>query len=391
MPPSVEQKIEQFWQDEMLQNGFRQNLKKLGLPQILWPEKRPQAFHKKFLIHKAGQRIPYPLYTPLDRLNFAGQFIQDRLRQGDPDVHPVVLFYYIRSFQMQYGRSVQAESSVQTQAHSKAERRKGKRPVLNAQSVRIDQRCAELLSSLDVPEGLYHCRTEEQLLTTVLSELQGMAARLGALEEEQESLSIEADLLQAAQSAEQEQRHRVAELEAQLAEMHARLYKREERIEHLEVQLRDVADRIIQEEESRPREANLVEELRLMRHEYKLLSNKYDRLVSRNIDLSNQVKRGGPAMALEDVLNSIRDKINRVLRSAVSSSEDLLLAGLNREIDQLKRARHYLGRALYDVGMLYLRTGQHREAVTELRAARELGVENYRTNSIIDEQMPAAG
>lgn len=54
----------------------------------------------------------------------------------------------------------------------------------------------------------------------------------------------------------------------------------------------------------------------------------------------------------------------------------MLIARLKKEIDQLQRARVYLGRALYDVGILYARINKRDEALTELRAARELGVED---------------
>ena len=44
----------------------------------------------------------------------------------------------------------------------------------------------------------------------------------------------------------------------------------------------------------------------------------------------------------------------------------------------------YLGKALYDLGILYLRTGEKENAVEELRAAKELGIEDPETNKIIN-------
>ena len=83
---------------------------------------------------------------------------------------------------------------------------------------------------------------------------------------------------------------------------------------------------------------------------------------------------------------AVRDKINAALRAGVNQADDILLKNLRGEIDQLMRARVYLGRALYDIGLLYLRLGQKHKAITEFRAARELGIEDPETNQMLNHE-----
>ena len=75
------------------------------------------------------------------------------------------------------------------------------------------------------------------------------------------------------------------------------------------------------------------------------------------------------------MLDNIRDRVNGIIRSGVLK-EEILLSRIGSEVEQLQRARIYLGRALFDMGMLYLRMGKKEAAFQELRAARELGVED---------------
>ncbi|HMW61444.1 MAG TPA: hypothetical protein PKA91_17440, partial [Leptospiraceae bacterium] len=78
-----------------------------------------------------------------------------------------------------------------------------------------------------------------------------------------------------------------------------------------------------------------------------------------------------------------RDKINSALRAGIHEAPDAILKSLSDEISQLKRARLYLGRALYDIGILYHRKGDRERAKEELRAARELGVRDADVENIL--------
>jgi hypothetical protein len=61
-----------------------------------------------------------------------------------------------------------------------------------------------------------------------------------------------------------------------------------------------------------------------------------------------------------------------------------MIIKIKQEIEELQRARIYLGKALYDLGLLYLRLGKKENALVELKAARELGVEDPEVNRIIN-------
>jgi len=120
-----------------------------------------------------------------------------------------------------------------------------------------------------------------------------------------------------------------------------------------------------------------------MQADYDLLSQKYDRLVSANIDLSNQIEANKDVDYLKQCLDEVRNKINVVLRSDTFTNE-VVIVRIRREIEELRRARVYLGKALFDLGMLYLRLDRMDDALAEFRAARELGVEDPKTNRLLN-------
>jgi len=85
---------------------------------------------------------------------------------------------------------------------------------------------------------------------------------------------------------------------------------------------------------------------------------------------------------LRSMLAQVRSRINQALRSG--QNEALLLRTLKTELADLQQARMHLGHALHNIGLLYLRSGQKERARRELRAARELGVEDPLTNRFLD-------
>jgi len=125
------------------------------------------------------------------------------------------------------------------------------------------------------------------------------------------------------------------------------------------------------------------EELESLKKEYRLLSEKYDLLVSKNIELRNLLEQQNHVKTLQDALNKVRDRINKILKTG-GLNEEVMIIKIKQEIEELQRARIYLGKALYDLGLLYLRLGKKENALIELRAARELGVEDPEVNRIIN-------
>jgi len=125
------------------------------------------------------------------------------------------------------------------------------------------------------------------------------------------------------------------------------------------------------------------EELESLKKEYRLLSEKYDLLVSKNIELRNLLEQQNHVKTLQDTLNKVRDRINKILKTG-GLNEEVMIIKIKQEIEELQRARIYLGKALYDLGLLYLRLGKKENALVELKAARELGVEDPEVNRIIN-------
>lgn len=369
MAISVHSKIKNFWADEKLKGKFLGRIYDVDIEELLNPELKPAVFGRGYVVRHGKKRLPYPLIRIPDRLYYVQKYIEHHaLHVREKSLNPVAAYYYLKIFQQKYAakKSIRKKKQISTREQNKR---------------KIYLHIGRIIQMLDVPLQIKRIKGNEKLINAVLQELQNLSSRYVNLEDENKALSIEADISKRARTQRNKEQERQDKLESSNAQLKSELDRQTRRANQLESDFRKMADKIIGEQV--PDERSLLNELSLLRHEYNLISQKYDTLVSKNIDLSNRLDSTGPSMALEDILNSVRDRVNRILRSAASSSDEVLLSGLRNEIEQLQRARIYLGRALYDIGLLYLRSGNKEDAIRELRAARELGVDNYETNTIL--------
>ncbi|MBW7858465.1 MAG: hypothetical protein H3C43_09280 [Leptonema sp. (in: Bacteria)] len=152
----------------------------------------------------------------------------------------------------------------------------------------------------------------------------------------------------------------------------------------LESEVRRLTEQIIEGPSPSVRNEQL-HELESLRRDYQLISQKYDMLVTKNIELSNRLEDHSHVKSLEQALDKVRDRINAAIRTDDLTNE-MLIVRIRREIEQLQRARIYLGKAVFDLGMLYLRLGRKEDAIAELRAAKELGVNDPEANRFIENQ-----
>jgi hypothetical protein len=375
---SILQKLEKFRQDSKLQAAFEEVARHAWLPVLLWPERRPRAFPAKFRARdpRTKRDTVYPLIDVSRRLDYVAMNLEQLARTMSS--HPSVAFLYLSLFEEEYRparrkagvRSSAAESGASGAAAREEERRL------------IHNRVQRLKRKLVVSPAVRRARNRHDLSVAVLAEFDRQTEQFYAQRQQKQSLEIELEMHRKTLGLHAEDRKRIDELVAENANLNVRLSRERERSAGVEQELGRLADQVLHGGPFTA-ESQLATEYQQLRHEHAVLSQKYDALVSKNIELSNRLERAGKTRALEEVLNTMRDKINGVLRSGLLHNDNALLASLQGEISQLQRARIYLGRALYDVGMLYLRSGDRKRALAELRAARELGVESADTNRIL--------
>ncbi len=407
MPVSILQKLDSFHSSPELQAEFEEVARQVWLPDLLWPERNPKAFPATFraretaptarkaaskkksaskskaqsrAVRKAtGPEVVYPLPDVSRRLDYVALNLDHLARTMRS--HPAVAYLYLFLFQEEHqdpggARGGASKKKAQKKKTSAAARRKEEERKL------IYNKVQRLKRKLVVSPAVKRARTRHDLSVAVLAEFDSQTEAYYSGQRQIEALDIELEMHRKTLGLHSEDRKRIDELVAENANLNVRLSRERERSGGLEQELSRLAEQVLHGGPFTS-ESQVAEEYQQLRHDHGVLSQKYDALISKNIELSNRLERAGKARALEEVLNTLRDKINGVLRSGLMKNDAALLATIQGEIGQLQRARIYLGRALYDVGMLYLRAGDRKRALAELRAARELGVESADTNRLL--------
>ena len=352
MSPAIQKKLQEFRRNEKLQARFWKLVERVSLEDLLWPEEAGAVFGQAFKVRGAG-KVPYPLLDVELQLESVERKIFDLCRE-EGSAHPALAYYHLFRFEERF----RAPGDRKTKA-----------------------RIRSLKAHLGVSPKMLRARSEEALRKLLLAELGGMtksfsqlSARVGEMEAEREVFRNPAFLhphhrrtIETLQEDRDEMRRQVREASL-LREAHA------DEKRHLGELLTMRNSQSVEYER----------ELDGLRRELEVLSRKCDALVSKNIELSNRLSEPPEAAGLGEILDGIRDRINSALREGVEKGDDWLLKNIRAETDQLERARVYLGRAFYDMGILHFRLGDREKAVAQLRAARELGVDGAEADHIIN-------
>lgn len=391
--------------DPELRARFDEELARVELEDVLWPERRPEAFARPFRMQppealrkakgrsakkttpsksKPAAEIVYPLADPLRRIQYAERKIEQLTRH--PTLHPALAYLYIAQFQAEFGlppaKRGQAASKEQAAPDPTTSPGSGRIRLDDKRARQLYNKAAQLKKKLSVSKRILAAKSVPELEQAIFAEFARFSHEYVMLQEQNKNLELELEVRREnLDEAPGTVRRSAEDLAIENESLREQLEYENGRVERLEEQLGRLTEQLsagVFQSDS-----EIAEEYSALRQEYGALSQKYDALVSKNIELSNHLDRVTRARALEEILNSIRDKINGVLRSGMIQDDEALLHAIQGEIAQLQRARLYLGRALHDVGMLYLRAGDRGRALTELRAARELGVEDGETNRII--------
>ena len=382
MSARVQKKIEAYRKDRSMQQDFLQQCKTVPVEAILWPENHPGHFPADYLIKKGKKQLPFPLVETDDRIKvLQGLFHHWTGADADSPEHPLVLCYYLNEYQKQF-RPTQKKKGTALQRATRAvlNEKKGKKSISAAEQQRIARekekdkhykKLQTLKNKLSVDKKLKKAESSE-IQWAIFITLRDLVRDRGELLEG--AHEVRKERVRDVPSSESELKKRLEEVLEESDDLRSQLKRETTRADLLEEEVQRLAEQIISSPTTIITRGDTTE-LESLKQEFNTLSQKYDALVSKNIDLANRLNRIDQATRLEHVLDNIRDRVNGIIRSGVLK-EEILLSRIGSEVEQLQRARIYLGRALFDMGMLYLRMGKKEAAFQELRAARELGVED---------------
>lgn len=339
-----------FQADPTMRERFLASVASLSPEAILWPEQHIASFSPEFVSASGRSAVVFPLEDRLLRIQIAAEKMAAALQTGVLD-QSRCYWLWTRYLDELRGSLPRKSAPRKTSAQAKRKTNKPSAAQLKRQAVEQAIERAELMrAQLSVSEEVRTAPSRDLMVHALLAEASRNASVFQGKEREAEQLR--------------------AELAAE-----------RRRNEALDNRLRSFVDRM--ERGVFEMESELAQEHHALLGEFKVLAHRYDALVSDNVALANRLKRSEHTPALEQALDRVRDRINRVLRENVDKGDMWLLQALRRETVQLERARTYLGKALYDMAILYLRLGDRRRALRELRAARELGVEGQETARLL--------
>lgn len=401
MTAGTKKKLEKFLQSSTLQERFLKAVLLADPSDILWPESNPGRFGKTFIHTENSKKLVYPLSDDHIKL----QSLEFRLKAAQSDtelsVSPAITYYYLKKFENEllkkplYRKAL--KESPKRSVRKKIPKLSGKKKTAPKKTVifpgdnqilarDVLDKLNGIIKKIKVPSSLKKAKDEAELLSAVFTEEKNITKKYREVSNSLDSCRVELSFFRNPEFMHQKHRKKMDELQHELSEYEEMLKRETSRSNLLENEVNRLAEQIISDS-FLLRDRSDAQEISDLRKEHAVLSQKYDTLVSKNIDLSNRLEKAKSSKSLEMILDSIRDKINVALKSGVAGNkegDETLLRSLQSEIGQIQRARIYLGRALFDMGILFLRLGDKNRAREELRAARELGIEDPETNRILN-------
>lgn len=379
--------------DENLKKEFENLIFALSSKEILWPNQFIVNYPKKFILEYENQKFVIFLINHTERLDWLYikiiNFIENQKGKYE---HPYITYYYLQKFWEEIknneidksigiaAKEVYKEISKKTKTKktkNSQEKNKENKYIQNY-IFELEERIEKIKKKLKIPKYWRELKSD-LLLWELLQYFEDLSLEKYDLEKVKVNLEIEIEQLK--NSEYPFVKSELEEMKAKYTQLEKNYFEEKSKNEILEKEIKRLTEIIIEN----PKANEFQEEYESLKKEYQLLSEKYDLLVSKNIELRNIIEQQSQVKALHEILNRVRDRINKILKTG-SLSEEVMILKIKQEIEELQRARIYLGKALYDIGLLYFRLGKKEEAILELKAAKQLGVEDPEVNRIINLQ-----
>ncbi len=384
----LEKVYEEYESNDALKNNFINHILNLSCKELLWPEENIKSFPKDFLVKFQNTYIVIFLYKLEDRLYFLDEklriWLQEQLGRYE---HPYIIYYYVQKFYEEITSNFIDKTLRKATEEIIKEIKLKNKSTVNKKIYReeininhIETLIEKIKKKLKVPKTWKNLNSTE-IHQELLKYFEEISVEKFQLEKEKVNLEIELEHYKNPNFIHPSYKKEIENYKTQIQQLQKDILQERSKNEILEKEVQRLTELIIEN----PTLTNQQEELETLKKEYNLLAEKYDLLVSKNIELRNLLEQQSYVKSLHEILNKIRDRINKVLKTG-GLSEEVLIIKIKQEIEELQRARIYLGKALYDLGLLYLRVGKKEEALIELKAARQLGIEDPEVNRIINQE-----
>ncbi|MFN3604216.1 MAG: hypothetical protein ACK4UJ_05875 [Leptonema sp. (in: bacteria)] len=378
--------------DENLKKEFENLIYLLSTKEILWASQFIHNYPKKFIFEFNTNKYIIFLLHIEEKFDWIYKkilaFIENQIGKYE---HPYITYYYLQKFWEEIHESDvdktlslaakeiynEISNKSRSRKKTKKENKEDKEKVLY-NYLEIEQKFEKIKKKLKIPKQWKELKSDG-LLWELLQYFEELSLEKYNLEKDKVNLEIELERLKNPEIPFLNIKKDYEDLKNKFQQLQKNYLEEKSKNEVLEKEIKRLTELIIEN----PKLNEFHDEHEVLKKEYQLLSEKYDLLVSKNIELRNIIEQQSHVKTLQEVLNKIRDRINKILKTG-GFSEEVMIIKIKQEIEELQRARIYLGKALYDIGLLYFRLGRKEEAILELKAAKELGVEDPEVNRIIN-------
>ena len=345
--PTVKKKLDRFLKSAPVQEKFLKAVLAADPSEILWPELAPNKFGRQFVSRVGGKSTVYPLLMDIIKIQSLEYRINSAQKGTGGVINPSIAYYFIRKYEFIHLGKTPVKTKKKSARISKkktAVRKKGAGAKTEKYFVEdefdhadILERLKKIKRKLSVSAALKKAKDEESLLSALLADERKLTEKYADLTKKSEAAQIQLSYYKNPDFMHRHHQKKMEQLEMELEEYASLVRHESSRADLLEREVERLTEQIIAIPFGAGR--NDIEELDSIRKEYSILSQKYDTLVSKNIDLSNRLERESSTKSLESLLDSIRNKINATLKSGISGTKEgdtAILHGLKSEVAQLK-------------------------------------------------------
>ena len=368
MSQALKKKLLWFQEDHEAKARFQKEISSLPISHILWPEQHEKSFASEFQVHIKGGICVFPLYKASERLDYAEYRLNHSTAFSQTKIEPIFSCFCLTFFEEQLHQA-EADHSHFSPFN---------RVILRA----LIQKTKSIKKKIKVPKPLRQSSiTKDSLFHSICDKIEDMSYQLSSFNQKSDSLEEEIEKLQIRLDSSKKKHSELQKVKLWNRRLRSALRRERRASMFLEKEL----DRFAKYESMKQIPSHSLElsrEYFSLEKENRLLIQKNNSLMTYNLELSDLLKQLNQAANLETILTSIRDRINLIIRNQKIYDEQNLIQIMKDETIELRRARSYLGKVLYNLGILYLKTGDPSSGFKELRAAKQLGVSDSKVEEL---------
>ena len=339
MSQALEKKLLWFQGNHEAKARFQKEISSLPLSHILWPDQHEKSFASEFRVRVKGGICVFPLYQASERLAYT-EYRLNHSTASQTKMDSIFSCFCLNFFEEQLCQAEENHSHLSP----------SNREIIHS----LIQKTKSMKKKIKLPKPLNQSSMQkDSLFHALCNNIEHTSHRLSSSIQKNDALEEEIEQIQ--NKLDSSKKKYTEFRQARLSNRRLRSALRRER--RASMFLEQELDRFAKYESLKQTPSHSLElphKYFTLEKENRLLIQKNDSLTTHNLELSDLLKQLNKAANLEAILTAIRDRINMIIRNQKIDDEENLIQIMKDETAELRRARSYLGKVLYNLGILYL-------------------------------------